>query len=285
MLFKRKKKQDLNYTTYEADSYYYEQFIAQEAQPQKTYKSISTDEFDDYYSTDDYGVPGKRAGKRFHVSPKVIVFIVAYILFVAVGAFSTSFTTNEIGERKAQIVDVSMLMERESFYKLREQYLIIKNLLFMINEIDQQFLISGEDELFMISTQYQDILPQIDKVLPVARAIVVDTKYNSLKKQAENIYESIAIYLQKMGSALIEKNDVTFEEALTWRRKYYHDFEKFRLNLIEFSRIVKIEDESLVDNLPEIFSIDTEMDDFYEHNHETDDIENLQIEDEAEAEE
>ena len=87
--------------------------------------------------------------------------------------------------------------------RLRDQYYVIKSIIAATNEIDEAFLQSSDDDLFKISTQYQDILPQIDKMLPMARAIVVDIKYNSLKKQAESIYESIAIYLQKMGTALI----------------------------------------------------------------------------------
>ena len=141
---------------------------------------------------------------------------------------------------------------------------MIKSIIAATNEIDEAFLQSSDDDLFKISTQYQDILPQIDKMLPMARAIVVDIKYNSLKKQAESIYESIAIYLQKMGTALIEKNQETFEEALTWRDKYFYDFEQFRLNMIEFSKIVKIEDKSLTEDLPEIFSLTGETDSYYE---------------------
>lgn len=267
MLFK-KKKQKLEYTTYEADSLYYEQFIAPQETPSKRkrfYKKKQR-EPEDYYQEDYYQIDNSSEienGRRFNISVKAIIAVVIYILFLTVGIFSTSYITNEVGERKPQIINLSILEERENFYKLKEQYLIIKNILFMANEIDEQFLKNREEDLFKISTQYQDILPQIDKVLPVARAIVVDTKYNSLKKQAESIYESIAIYLQKMGSALIDKNKTTYEEALTWRRKYFYDFENFRLNLIEFSKIVKIEDDSLTENLPEIFSLETEMDDFF----------------------
>jgi len=264
MLF-RKKDSKVEFTTYEADSLYYDQYIApQQAPSKKRYKKRVEEIEDYYYQIDDVNEAIKTVDNRnrSNIFVKVIVVLIAYIAFIVIGIFSTSYTTNEIGEKEPQIINFSILKERESFYRLREQYLIIRNIIFRINEIDLQFLENKEGELFMISTQYQDVLPEIDRVLPIARAIVVDTKYNSLKKQAESIYESIAIYLQKMGSSLIENNKTTYEEALTWRKKYFYDFERFRLNLIEFSKIVKIEDKSLVDNLPEIFSLETEMDNF-----------------------
>ncbi len=261
MLFRRKRN-DPEYTTYEADDfYYYEQYMNETPSPRKTFKKPSTKQ-EDYYGFDDGNVVDKE--RRFNTSVKVIIGLIVYILFITIGIFSTTSITNEIGEKRAQVINLSILEERESFYKLRDQYYVIKSIIAATNEIDEAFLQSSDDDLFKISTQYQDILPQIDKMLPMARAIVVDIKYNSLKKQAESIYESIAIYLQKMGTALIEKNQETFEEALTWKDKYFYDFEQFRLNMIEFSKIVKIEDKSLTEDLPEIFSLTGETDSYYE---------------------
>lgn len=241
----RKKNKFPEYTTYEADEYYYEEYI----NPNSSYKKIKNTSYDNYGSFDDID------DRRINLSTKVIVAIALYTSFLIIGIMSTTIVTNEIGEKEAIVVTVSMMEERESYYKIREHYHIIKNLINQVNELDMLFLQINDEELFSLSTQYQDLLPQIDKALPLARAIAVDPKYRNLKKQAESIYESIAIYLQKIGSALAEKNKITFDEAVTWRDKYFYDFEQFRVNMIEFAKMVRLEDQSLIEDLPEIFSI------------------------------
>ena len=134
--------------------------------------------------------------RRFNTSVKVIIGLIAYILFITIGIFSTTSITNEIGEKRAQVINLSILEERESFYKLRDQYYVIKSIIAATNEIDEAFLQSSDDDLFKISTQYQDILPQIDKMLPMARAIVVDIKYNSLKNKPK-VFMKVLQYIYR----------------------------------------------------------------------------------------
>lgn len=269
MLFKRKNKEP-EYTTYEADEYYYEEYIAKTQEPpKKPRRTLKTPSYDE-----GYGYEGNYSLESFeddetqrrlsNLSSKILVALVLYGFFLGIGFVSTSSYPNEIGEEKALVVNIAMLEERENYYSVRDQYSVLKSIVMQVNEIDEMFNQSNEEQFFGLAAQYQDVLPQIDKMLPLARAMSIDPKYRNLKNQSVSIYESIAIYLQKMGTALIEKNTTAFEEAITWREKYLYDFEQFRHNMIEFSKMVKIEDDNLVENLPEIFPLDTERISFKE---------------------
>lgn len=246
-MFKKKKK--VEYTTYEADELYYQETIEEINPPQnrrrdkKNRQSRGRDE-------SSYGLYKRKAApvneKGVGLFSKITLIIVAaYILFLVTGIITTTYTEGGDGKKRAQVITIAMMKERESFYKIKEHYHKMQNLIIDIEETDAVLANSEDEDWFKISVKYQDILPRIDKILPSARAMDVNFKYENIKNQVGGIYESIAIYLQKMGTALIDKNATTYEEALTWQAKYKYDFEQFRLNMIEFAKMVNIQDEEL----------------------------------------
>ena len=171
------------------------------------------------------------------------------------GVFSTSFVSNEIGDKKPQIIDIETRENRVSYDKLKTQYFVLNRILTQITVTDREFMASSQDEFFIMSTKYQDYLPQIDKALPGAKALTVETKYGSIKKQVETVYNDIAVFLQKMGAGLANKDLKSYEEAITWRDKAFYDFDQLRLNMIEFSKIVKVDPEVFMEDLPDLFPL------------------------------
>ena len=256
MRFWNKRKEELEYTRYEADDFYYQDEYSEPQIERKTTKRKKRKKKTEDLYYDEFEI--EEDGLRSKLLQKVIIIASIYLLFIAIGAFSTPFIPNEVGKKEAHVVNIETRKNRESFNKINAQYIALKSLLFEINQIDLEFLesVEGRDNFFAMSTKYQDLLPQIDKVLPGAKAMVLDHKYTSLKNQVLEIYEDIAIYLQKMGTALSSDDMTSFNEAISWRDKAYQDFEKLRLNLMEFAKLVKINPEIFTEDLPEIFPLE-----------------------------
>lgn len=216
------RKKDVDYTTYEADEAYY----------------------DDTMENEDSASWDKRS---FAVSTKIVVALIIYVFFLVIGIFSTSFVSNPVtGVKEAQIITVQMHEEHVSYNLLKEQYLIIRDLLTQTQKIDSGFQESHGDQSFIYATKYENLLSVIDKNIPKAKGLAVDSKYNTLLNQVVNIYTNdLAIYLQKMTTALSQQDQTAFLEAMSWREQTITDFEKLRKNMKAFASAVKIEDQDL----------------------------------------
>lgn len=237
MFFKKKK----DYAMYEADAYY--------------------DDSDYIYNSDNISSEDTKTiensvlklsyeKRPSLITTKVTVVVILYIVFLAIGIFSTSFFTNELGIKEAQIVTVTLREERESYYLLRKQYFIIKELLNEIQKIDNKLGETDENQYFVYATEYDNLLTGIDDNLTLAKGLAVDPKYRILQAQIVELYQQdISIYLQKMGIALSKKDAVILEEALSWRDQMFSDFEQLEKNMVTFAKVVKLEDKQLYDDL------------------------------------
>lgn len=252
----RKKNKEPEYTFYEADDFYADEHMNEYApRKKKKGRGNKNGEADSYYN-ESYEEYEKNA--KTNRSTKIIIVIAVYAIFVIIGVFSTSFMTNEVGKREAQIIDVRLREERENYYTLKAQYFAIKDLLVMVQETDNKLAKSADENTFVYSTEYQNILSNLDKqgYLPTAKSMVVSDKYSTLKKQTVTIYDDLSYYLQKMSAALSNRDNEQLNQALSWRKKTFDDFENFRSNMREFSKLIKIE-EAEFENTQPIFSTKT----------------------------
>lgn len=223
-MFPFKKKEE--YTFYEADEYYAENGYEEE--------------------------PASEEERSLLFSTKVVLFIIAYIFFLAIGIFSTSFITDPVtGKREAQVVTVQLHEERKSYELLKEQYMILYELLKKTQEIDSEFFASGSSQPFAYATKYESLLPIIDRNIPRAKGLPVDSKYRTLQNQVVNLYvNDLSIYLQKMSTALAQRDETAFKEGLSWREKTILDYQQLKENMKVFARLVKIEDKDLEKPIP-----------------------------------
>jgi hypothetical protein len=264
-----KKKQEPEYKRFEADSYYYEEnyideysYNYEEPKEQKKRKKekkakepkrAKRQESPNYYVQSVEDLQGKRRSKKLLVFLTVLFL---YIAFIGVGYLSTSFVENEVGEKAPQVADLKMREDRENFAMLRAEYYALTNTMEKINEIDDELGVTGKDGHFLISTKYYETLPDVDSTLPKLKALDIDQKFANIQVQTVGVYESIAIYLQKMGKSLAEGDEVAFDEAMTWREQFIGDYLNLSMNLREFARLVRIDTKTIEDKTIEMMPTD-----------------------------
>lgn len=175
---------------------------------------------------------------------KLIAITMFYVCFLVLGIFSTSFTINNVGEKEAQVVTVNLREEREYYFEIREHYFTLTNLMMEIETIDQRLTSANEAAYFEISTQYSDKLTIINSRITSAKALNMPKKYESIKNQAISLYDVSSIYLQKISSALVSKDNKTLEEAITWKETMHNEYASFKNNMFNFSKMIKLNDKT-----------------------------------------
>ena len=162
-----------------------------------------------------------------------ISIIFAYIGFVIVGVSETSYKQNEEGKTVAVVANIQDRENREDFEKLKVHYIYLLGLM----ETSDQYEYEMEKNLtpyFTLSTKYSDNLKLIDSYMTHIKAISIDEKYLSLQTQMYETYNYIAIYSQKMNSALLNDDLNSYQEAMTWKQTSEESVEYIRRNLITF---------------------------------------------------
>lgn len=163
----------------------------------------------------------------------LISIIFAYIAFVIIGVSETSYKQDENGKTIAVVANVKDRENREDFNKMKTHYIYLLGLM----ETSDQYEYEMEKSLtpyFTLSTKYSDNLTLIDTYMTQVKALTVDAKYMSLQTQMYETYNYIAIYSQKMNTALLGDDLNAYQEAMTWKQTSEESIENIRKNLIIF---------------------------------------------------
>lgn len=188
----------------------------------------------------DYGYDDEPEEKRLTFASWLVIAFALYISFLGIGFFSTNYLVDESGKSVPQVANVAMREDREVYRKLNEHYLILCELMEQCAAIDAKIPVTSSENLFLLATEYESLLPVIDKQITRARGLAIPSKYNSLKTQIATIYDSVSIYLQKMGTALTEKNSTALSEAISWQEKAAADLAQFEINMQAFADMVRL---------------------------------------------
>lgn len=258
--FKKKKKDELD-ISFEADMYYdemmnngynnnyynqspqdeidYNNFVNNKFKYKKANKKVVSDE--EYMRMIDEEYNEYVINKRQKRKTIIFSILIIYVFVLIIGIIYTPLYEKN-GQKQGEIVTISTFEERENYNQLRVHYIELSNILLQVQAIDKKFSTSTSEDYFDLSTEYQNILPSLDKLLAKAKAVKVETKYSSIKTNVTDTYNDIAIYLQKMGTALNNSSSATYKEAVTWNNKTYEDYNKVKTNMYQFSEKVKVKE-------------------------------------------
>lgn len=196
---------------------------------------------DEYRKMVDEEYMNEAVQKKQRIKTILFSICIIYAFVLIVGIIYTPFYEKD-GQKQGAVITVSIFEERESYNAIREHYVELSKLLIQVNNIDSKMKNATPNDYFDLSSQYQALLPEIDKSLSKAKAMKVDTKYAPIKALVTTTYNDLAIYLQKMGTALNTSSDATFKEAITWNQKSFEDYNALKSNLYQFSDKVKIKE-------------------------------------------
>lgn len=203
----------------------------------RTRKKNREDYREEYYESEE----NKRTQRAFWA----VVLVAAYIGFVILGAVSTSYITDPFGNKEAQVITVALREEREFYRTLLGHLMVQQEILKKVYELDERLMTTQPQDYFALATSYQDILDQIDKYIVLAKAMAIPTRYGSLKSQIVDSYNNCAVYLQKIASALSNRDAETLAQALSWRLEAYNSYNRVRDNVATFATMVKIDPASM----------------------------------------
>ena len=231
-----KKNQDNDYLMYEADGDHEE---PEEPSLMDRYREEDMDELE-YYNEAyrDY-----HEQRSIQLSSKAVLLFSFYILFLIMGAFSTSFVTSDTGGREAQIVSIALREERSHYYEVRDHYIANRTLMQEIQYINRRREGATEEQYFNLATEYSSLLPIINENLPKARGMSIGHRYQNVHEQTVNMYDLTAVYLQKISSALSNQSIAELEDALEWEQRMFMEFERYENNMRNFAEMVKLEDD------------------------------------------
>lgn len=213
-MFQKKQKVEF----YEADDYFYQQQL-----------NYNSNYYDSYGSTAD-NTERKKSRKW------VFFLVLGYVVFVMLGALSTPYYTEMDGTKKAQILNIVMLEAKSDYYELKNAYISLKSIITDIMEFDK------EKNDLKKATAFSEFLVVIDKDIIKAKAITVDAKYDVLREKIMSIYNSTAIYLQKIKLYITNGDNESYKQALSWKATMLMDFNRLHAAMSEFAAIVKVED-------------------------------------------
>lgn len=174
---------------------------------------------------------------------KIIILIIGgialYIGFLYLGYSSTSFKTNEVGERVGVVVNLSDREGQEDYERLKGYYkalgLLFDEVYLMENNIQ-----TGAYDSFTYATKYNEILQKIDSYMSGVVVANVDEKYYDMKTSINNSFNNFAIYCQKMNTALTNDSYEQYLQANTWLKTSEQSYEELSQKFLDFGNSVKI---------------------------------------------
>lgn len=233
-----RKKNDDHYYTYEADEPF---------EYEDSYVQRNNGNYDHDYNTTNYHdeceYESTSKGKISSKSTKILIVTGVYIVFLIIGIFTTTYTKTIDGKNQAQIISVSLRQEREEYYKLREHYLTLKEIIAEINNIDSQLSKSDSGDIYSFTLKYEDIVPAIKNDMSLAENMPLRS-HISLKDLLITVYQDTSNYLTKKSTALTRKDAAMIKDASVLKKTLNENFNQFVEDMKSVSKSVMIDDDN-----------------------------------------
>lgn len=165
----------------------------------------------------------------------IIVCAVFYLIFVSVGYMVTTYSN-----KNAQVINISLREQRDTFYIAKSHYDELLKVLIAVNDYDKVVANAQYKDGFSFAVKYQSLLKVVDANMKEVKGSEYNSNYTQLQTQNIQVYNDLAIYLQKISEALSNKDQDVFNVALTWRDSYSQQFLKYKENIEYFQQYVDL---------------------------------------------
>lgn len=162
----------------------------------------------------------------------LLVLLCIYVIFLIYGVLMTDYKYDETGNIVPQILSVSDIGEKKAFDVILVQYENCRILYEEILMLDYR-LGEGIEEPIALASEYEALLDKVEDLSIKINALDTDTKYQQIKEMLHVwISNDVAIYLQKMSSAISQNNIDDAGIALTYQTITYNDFSLISENVV-----------------------------------------------------
>ena len=169
----------------------------------------------------------------------LLALVCAYLLFLIYGVLVTGYQYGEDGKVEPVVLSVKEIGEKENYDKLKGQYDSCKQLYEKILLIDYRFD-QGVEDLRLLAPEYEALLDDVESLTVKTSALDVETKYTTIKSMLLTwIKTDVAIYLQKISSAVTKENADDAAVAYQYRSIVQNDFLLITQNLITLGENTK----------------------------------------------
>ena len=172
----------------------------------------------------------------------IISGIMLYIGFLYLGYSTTSFKTNEVGEKVGVVVTLADRAGQEDYERLKGYYKAL-GLLFDEVYLMEENIQTGAYDSFTYATKYNEILQKIDAYMSGVVVVNIDEKYLDMKNSINGCFNDFAIYCQKMNTALTNDSYEQYLQANTWLKTSEISYENLSQKFLDFGNSVKIYDD------------------------------------------
>lgn len=169
---------------------------------------------------------------RSRIINSMLVFACIYIIFLIYGVVVTNYRYDNNGKIVPQIMSVSDISEKKQFDVILGQYENCRLLYEEVLMLDYR-LGEGVEDPLTIAPQYEELLDDVENLSIKIDALDPDTKYMQIKEMLLSwVQNDIAIYLQKMSSAISRNNADDANTALAYKSQMYDSFSLITENVV-----------------------------------------------------
>jgi len=180
--------------------------------------------------------------KKENIMLKVMNYIIIaaciYIIFLIYGVFVTNYHYDNTGKIVPEVLSVSDIKESKEFNVILLQYnncrLLYEKILLLDYRIGQ-----GVEDTLTIAPEYEALLDEVENLSIKINALDINTKYEQLRSMMLTwVKTDVAIYLQKMSSAISKNNSDDAAVAISYLSIVYNDFSLISENIVTMGDII-----------------------------------------------
>lgn len=181
--------------------------------------------------------------KKEQLKTKIITIFLsvacAYLVFLIYGVACTKYQYNDDGVIEPQIMSVNDIKKCKNFETIQVQYICCRDLYEDILVLDYR-LAQGVENPLTLAPEYEDLLRDVERLAIQINAIKPATKYEQIQQMLLTFVKTdVAIYLQKMSSAISQNNADDANTAVNYRNICYNDFSIITQNITTMGDAIK----------------------------------------------
>lgn len=161
-----------------------------------------------------------------------------YLIFLTYGALNTPYTYNDAGEVVPQVMTVDEIQKLHDYNVIATDYLQTRMIYEEVLRLDYRIAAGLEDPL-LIAPEYEKVLDRVEEALIQSQALSVTTQYTQVHSMINTwLGNDIAIYCQKMSSAISKNSQEDAALALKYKTIVYNDFSVITANIVAMGSVV-----------------------------------------------
>lgn len=172
------------------------------------------------------------------VTNYIIIAACIYVIFLIYGVFVTKYHYDNTGKIVPEVLSVSDIKESKEFNVILLQYnncrLLYEKILLLDYRIGQ-----GIEDTLTIAPEYEALLDEVENLSIKINALDINTKYEQLRSMMLTwVKTDVAVYLQKMSSAISKNNSDDAAVALSYLSIVYNDFSLISENVVTMGEAI-----------------------------------------------